>query len=493
MGSASEGGLSRRGFLVGAAAGLAAGVPLTWLGLRTAEHFRSEPSTRRFTGRRVEIDRPDFAMPGPYPGRVIEVHHPGAVSDQNVIDADAVRIMMDRGMCELTGADGAPDAWRRFFEKDDVVGIKVNPVGRKPKVSGPWGFRKSEDGRVADAVGAISSPEVLIEVVRGLKEAGVRPRNILVFERYANEFRDAGYEDVMRTRPMDGVRWYASSSGYDSTQLSIDGFAAGRDRPDPHVVGYDPDVFVSMGFAAPEHDPKDDRRFRSHLSVLITRMVNKFITLPVLKDHRSAGVTLALKNLSHGLNNNVARSHIRQDYGSTLGADLAMVQGPNQCNTFIPTAVGQTPTRQKATLHILDGLIGVYEGGPGCWNRSWGTWRHQSLFFATDPVALDHVGWDILDAKRALEGLPPVAHMGLFKDVPEGMLSPRLAALAAAGAAGGLAAGQRQEEVRQHLLSGRGSESFNLRQPEHVVLAGCLGLGTFDAREICYRRLALTV
>ena len=35
---------------------------------------------------------------------------------------------------------------------------------------------------------------MLLEIVAGLKEAGVRPKDIIVFERYANEFRDAGYE-----------------------------------------------------------------------------------------------------------------------------------------------------------------------------------------------------------------------------------------------------------------------------------------------------------
>ena len=76
------------------------------------------------------------------------------------------------------------------------------------------------------------------------------------------------------------------------------------------IVGYDPDVFAYMGFAAPQHDPKDDRRFRSHLSVIVSRLVNKLVTIPVLKDHRSAGVTLTLKNLSHGMYNNVARRHL---------------------------------------------------------------------------------------------------------------------------------------------------------------------------------------
>src|SRR5213078_3263313 len=141
-----------------------------------------------------------------------------------------------------------------------------------------------------------------------------------------------------------------------------------------------------------------DRRFRSHLSNIVTRMVNKIITIPCLKDHRSAGVTLSIKNMSHGMNNNVARSHLAGLY--RLGNHTS---GPNQCNTFIPAAVLQPALRQKATLHILDGLIGVYEGGPGAWNRTWATWRHKGLFFATDPVALDLVGWDVIDAKRARE------------------------------------------------------------------------------------------
>jgi uncharacterized protein (DUF362 family) len=373
-------------------------------------------------------------MPGPFRGRVVEVTHPGSVTADNQIRPDAVHAMMNRGMTELTGAEHPADAWRRFFEKDDVVGIKVNPVGYS---------------RNARAVGSISSPAVLLDVVANLKEIGVKSRNIIVFERYANEFREAGYEQVMTERVMDGVRWYASGSGYDPGQLDITGFdsrAMKRDH-DPHVVGYDPDAFVYMGFSERGYDA-DERRFRSHLSVIVTRMVDKFITIPVLKDHRSAGVTLALKNLSHGLNNNVARSHLGTVY--RLGKASS---GPNQCNTFIPLAAGQAAIRQKAVLHILDGLIGVYEGGPGCWNNTWATWRRQSLFFATDPVAMDHVGWDIIDAKRAEEGWLPVARMGQVLD--------------------------------------QKGEQFDRRQPEHIILAGTIGLGEFDAGKIEHRVIAL--
>jgi uncharacterized protein (DUF362 family) len=461
-------GITRRGFLLGAAAGLAAGAPLGWLALRGSQWLdRHAPAP--FTGHSAEEPRPAVAMPGPFPGRVVEVRHPGAVADDYTVSGDAVRDMMRQGMRSLTGSDDVQEAWKRFFAPGDVVGIKVNPVGRAPL--------PGED-RAPGARGSISSPEVLAEVVRCLHEyAGIPRHDIIVFERYALEFRQAGYEALMRTRPLDGVRWLASSYQYDDDQLAIDGQSAGAGR-DEHVVGYDPDVFVSMGFAGPGHSPRDDRRFRSHLSLIVTRMVNKIITIPCLKDHRSAGVTLALKNLSHGMNNNVCRSHVQNIY--RLGG---AVTGANQCNTFIPTAVAQRPLMEKATLHILDGLVGVYEGGPGSWNATWGTWARKSLFFATDPVAMDHVGWDVIDAKRAVEGWAPVAHMGMVQRGASYRLSPRLAALAALAPPEGAMAVLLDYERRRaaHV------EGFDRRQPEHIALAGLLGLGRFPAHEIDHR------
>jgi len=454
---------SRRSLLLGAGAGILVGAPAGMVALKGWQWYDGQVSP--FTGRSVEVPRAE-GMPGRFPGRVIEVRHPHAVNEANVIQGPAVRRMIAKGMCDLTGSDQAPDAWRSFFTRSDVVGIKVNPVGR------------AQPNR-PDLAGSISSPEVLLEVVRNLKDVvGIPPRNIIVFERYSQEFREAGYERLMSTRPMDGIRWYASALAYNETQVEIDGQDPNQNR-DRHVVGYDPDVFVSMGFAAPDHDRRDDRRFRSHLSVIVTKLVNKIITIPCLKDHRSAGVTLALKNISHGMNNNVARSHIAGIYridGSRTG--------PNQCNTFIPTAVAQQPLREKSTLHIMDGLVGVYEGGPGNWNRTWGTWARKSLLFATDPVAMDHVCWDIIDTKRALEGWQPVSQMGLLHQTPPNWLSPRLAALAALGTPE--AALLANAEV-QAAPNGRGTEPFERRQPEHIALAGLLGLGRFHANQIDHR------
>jgi hypothetical protein len=69
--------------------------------------------------------------------------------------------------------------------------------------------------------------------------------------------------------------------------------------------GYDPDHYFEMALTVPGHPVNT----RSNAAKFISREVNKLVNVPLLKDHASAGVTLALKNLSHGHVNYVARSH----------------------------------------------------------------------------------------------------------------------------------------------------------------------------------------
>lgn len=485
MGTARSGicGVTRRGFLLGAATGVATGAAAVAIPTRFGWRIPGV-NAPHFTGKPAEDRQPEYAMPGPYPGRVVEVRDPYAVADDNEINAEVVNHMIDRGMGELTGADprDVKAAWGRFFDKEDVVGLKVNPVGRKRK-PGDWTYRPGN-------VGSISSFPVVIKIVRCLQEVGIPAKNIILFERYGDEFIDAGYADLVEKELPKGVRWYASSAGYSETQLDINGFDRGHDGYPPdlskHVAGYDPDVFTSMGFSAPEHSPRDDRRFRSHLSAIVTRMCSKVINLPVLKDHRSAGVTLALKNMSHGMNNNVARSHLG-GVAHGFGDLHKHINGPNQCNTFIPQAVAHRKMREKVVLHIMDGLIGVYEGGPGAWNRTWATWRHKGMFFGTDPVAMDHVGWDIIDKKRAEEGWPSVARMGSSYNTPAVAINSSLSRFSAATPLESAVFAM----VDQNRQSGRASETFNLRTPEHVILAGKLGLGLFEQESIMHKVVTL--
>jgi len=354
-----------------------------------------------------------WGIPGPYPGAVVEVRNPRMIRN-DVKNRAAIHDTVARGIKELTGATDAVEAWRSFFEPGDVVGIKMNPVGR-PLAS--------------------SSSELMLEVIDGLLAAGVKPKDIVAFERYRDEFTEA----KMHLAVPDGIDWTGLGVAYNGKQIDIKGDDENSGDL-KRVTGYDPDEFMVMECVMGGLDPKDDRTRRSHLGLLVTRRVNKLVLLPVLKDHGSAGVTGALKNMSHGLVNNVCRSHATPD--------------TNVCNQFIPQVVNHPVIRRKCVLQIMDGIKGVYQGGPGASRPEW-TWVNNALFFATDPVAMDHVAWQYVDAKRKQRGLPPV------------------------GASGKLG------------LDPLKSEGFDIRQPQHIPLAAHLGLGIFDFKSPRGRRFSI--
>ena len=77
-------------------------------------------------------------MPGPYPGKVIRTHSEKCIDTRTSrVDLPVVREMVSRGMRGLTGAKTDREAWARFFDPKDVVGIKVNCSGAPEIMSTP--------------------------------------------------------------------------------------------------------------------------------------------------------------------------------------------------------------------------------------------------------------------------------------------------------------------------------------------------------------------
>jgi uncharacterized protein (DUF362 family) len=331
-------------------------------------------------------------LPGPYRGRVVAVQSAGAIQ-KGVYQPETVQQMMRRGMIELTGADDWVTAWKQFVSPGERVGIKVNPVGQ-PHV--------------------ISDASVVREIIAGLEAAGVKRKDIVVYDRYRAEFFKAGFDKWLP----DGVRTSNATEKYDDIQQDI--------------TGYDPEHYFDLPLTLPGYELDNVAARRSYAAKFITQEVDKLINLPVLKDHQSAGVTLCLKNLSHGLVNNVCRSHGTRSL--------------NACNMFIPAAVSLPIIRNKVVLNILDGIKGLYHGGPGA--RPEFVWEHQTLYFGTDPVAIDRIGWEVIDAKRLAAGMPK-----LVEDKPDRF------------------------------------STFVHRQPEHVEIAGALGLGEWDREKIDLRSI----
>jgi uncharacterized protein (DUF362 family) len=298
-------------------------------------------------------------------------------------------------MQDLTGAPGWQDAWRSLFEKGDVVGIKVSPVGGRHLCS--------------DAL-------VMASILDGLKAAGVPSRDVIVFNRYRRETVDAGIDKWLPPE----VRFTAASEQYDNVQLDMG--------------GYDADHYMEMALIKPGENDNDAHYKRSYVAKVVTKQVNKIINLPVLKHHQSAGVTITLKNMSHGFVNNVNRSHLTP----TL----------NACGIFIPSVVNLPVIREKVVLHIVDGVKASYHGGPG--GRPRYIWEHKKMYFGTDPVALDKTGLRAIDAKRQQVGMASIA------------------------------------------LSKPDKESTFLNcQVEHIEIAGMLQLGEFDDNKIKVQRVQL--
>jgi hypothetical protein len=337
-----------------------------------------------------------LGIPGPFPGRVIAVERPGVVINRGY-QREIVGRMLDKGLMELTGAPSPEEAWRFFFEPSDVVGLKLNPVGR------PF---------------VMSSPETVQEIIARLRKVGIPAKNIVAYDRYHQEFLQAGFDKWLP----QGVRWTYATDHVDSLQLDMG--------------GYDPDQYVEMALVLPRANPRDQHHRRSYLSRFITKDVNKLVNLCVLKHHQSAGVTVSLKNLSHGLVNNVSRSHA----SATL----------NTCGTFIPSIVDHPIIRQKAVLNILDAGLAAYHGGPGGKVGKY-MWEHNTFYFSTDPVALDKTGWKAIDERRKTAGMLPIATAKPDAD-----------------------------------------SNFLNMQVEHIEIAGALGLGTFADDKISVRRFKLS-
>jgi len=198
----------------------------------------------------------------------------------------------------------------------------------------------------------ISTNVVLVELVcERLREAGIPSKDIIVWDRLDSDLESAGFRV---TSSADRVRF----TGNDAT-------------------GYEDDlsIYGSVG---------------SRLAKTLTQACDAVINLPVLKDHGIAGVSMALKNFL-GAIHNPNKYHL--NVGDPYIADVNML----------------APIRQKVRLHICDATTAQYEGGPS-YMPQW-SWQENGLLISRDPVALDHVGWKIIERKRAEKGMKPLKEM----------------------------------------------------------------------------------
>jgi len=204
-----------------------------------------------------------MGFPGLYPGMRVRVHSERAVDTAaNRVDAAAVKLMLSRGIRELTGASNDQDAWSHFISPSDTVGIKVNCSGA-PEIN--------------------SNPELVSAIIDSLIALGVPADRIYIYDRFENQLRIVNFAPKVAA----GVKIVGAESSRGS------------------ILGYDPYTYVEADFFGEEDT-------RSNLIRIVSDTLTKVINIPTMKEHRAAGVTGCLKNIAYGDFSNVARSHQRE-------------------------------------------------------------------------------------------------------------------------------------------------------------------------------------
>lgn len=346
---------SRREFLrIGALTGAGMAMsPLLWNNDPLAQDL-NKPSTNITEA--LNYPRQPQSMPGRFPGKVIQVKHSGAISNQQ-IQANAVYDMIARGMLALTGAVTLTEAWRQLVTDKDRIGLKVNPVAG-PKLS--------------------TSLEVTSAVVRQLQESGIPSANIIIWDRREFQLHECGFTTesfpnlrIIGTEYKDNNGSFYDADGKLYSLNRIDKkwyyWADTEDRYDAETLPY----------------MVNDGKY-SYFSTIVTQMCDKIINIPILKN-AGPSVTLCLKNLAYGSITNTGRLH-KQLWSETSAEVCAF-----------------PPLRDKVVLNIVDGIRGCYHGGPGADPRYF--YDYQTILIGTDPVAVDRIGYDIVIRKRIEEKL----------------------------------------------------------------------------------------
>ena len=312
----------------------------------------------------MKVPKGKHALPGPFPGRVIEVKDPKSLVDDK-IDAKAVAAMFERGVKALTQKD-MKGAFDLFFEPGDVIGIKVNPVG-PPLIN--------------------THVELTQAVVAWLIANKVAPDHIVVWDRFDYMLKDAGYVadafpkgvriEGLQTMDEAGNKWKDANGDHVSlNNFDKDVFYFAKGIVGKGVKGYPNDEFYLN-----QHVYNGEY---SYFGKLVTKRLTKIINLAAFKN-TGPGISMATKNVGYGSLCNTGRLH----------APLFF----NVCTEVLAAPV----IREKLVLNVTEALRAQYDGGPD--KNAQFVYPNHSLYFATDPFALDMICHRQLGAKRVEMGI----------------------------------------------------------------------------------------
>ena len=305
----------------------------------------------------LKVPRTEYSMPGLFPGKVVKIENKKILEDDKILQKE-VTATFENGIQKLTGKN-LKESFNLFFKPDDVIGIKVNPVG---------------PGLMATRL------ELVEAIIDWLKNSGVNPNNIVIWDRFDYMLKDAGFTNER----FPGVQIEGLQS-LDEESVEAEDNSKWLDENGNHISQNNFDM--ENYYWADVDAPTDTNYLNQHVfnnkysyfGKLVTQKLTKIINVPVFKNTGN-GISMATKNLGYGAVCNTGRLH------RPLFFDVC-------------TEVLAFPAlRDKIVLNITDAIKAQYDGGPEPNARF--MYDCTTLFFATDPFALDMVCHNIIFEKR---------------------------------------------------------------------------------------------
>ncbi len=192
-----------------------------------------------------------------------------------------------------------------------------------------------------------TNKELVLEIVKGILAAGIPPADLYVYEQYPSFLAGTRIRDSVLPA---GVKSYT----HNNTDTTMDEIKV-------HGVGT---KFVRQLLEA-------------------TAVIN----VSLVKDHSLCGYTGALKNMTHGNVINPQAFHT------------------NMMDPQVPLLYAQDAIKSRVRLCVTDAFKAMFNGGPLDRDKN-GRVPYDSVFVATDPVAMDMIGWQIVDKLRRDHGMP---------------------------------------------------------------------------------------
>lgn len=204
-----------------------------------------------------------------------------------------------------------------------------------------------------DGATMASNKELILAITKGVIAAGVPAKNVMIYEQFPKFLK--------------GTRVITADGALDAA------FPAG--------------VMTNI------HKNEDATMDGIQVGGIETKFVRAFtdatcvINVSQLKDHSICGFTGTMKNITHG---SIINPHAYHAHNAS---------------PQIAQLYAQDIVKSRVRLHITDGFKLIYDEGPQDKNKKRRI-PHEALYASTDPVAMDVVGWQVIEAIRKENKLP---------------------------------------------------------------------------------------